>query len=240
MKYYKLLKEFIKTIAIFSMVAAFVAVPAFSFAQVYTTASGSVGTATMLSSQLDFGARGTNVTNLQIFLAGNASWYPEGLVTGYFGPLTKAAVIRFQLANGLPGVGRVGPLTLAKINAIISGGVSVGPDFMAPNIYSVNVATYSSSSSQPASGSAIITWLTSENTTGKVFYSTSPLAETEALSVRTEPVISGSLAQDTNLNTTKSVTLSNLAAGTIYYYVIMSDDASGNVSVTNQNTFIAR
>jgi len=73
------------------------------------------------------GMRGTKVTCLQEFLkAEGADVYPEGLVTGYFGPLTNAAVIRFQekyaaeiLAPwGLTkGTGRVGPTTRAKINS---------------------------------------------------------------------------------------------------------------------------
>lgn len=36
--------------------------------------------------------------------------------TGYFGGLTKAAVIAFQAANGVPQTGYVGPLTRAKLN----------------------------------------------------------------------------------------------------------------------------
>lgn len=55
--------------------------------------------------------------------------YPQGLVTGYFGPLTQAAVIRFQerfaeeilkpldLQNG---TGFVGPSTRDKINQLIT------------------------------------------------------------------------------------------------------------------------
>jgi peptidoglycan hydrolase-like protein with peptidoglycan-binding domain len=45
--------------------------------------------------------------------------YPERLVTGYFGNLTKSAVSRFQELNGLAAVGRVGPLTLKKLNELL-------------------------------------------------------------------------------------------------------------------------
>ncbi len=38
--------------------------------------------------------------------------------TGYFGALTRAAVIEYQRENGLPTTGFVGPLTLSKLNAI--------------------------------------------------------------------------------------------------------------------------
>ncbi|MFA5778204.1 MAG: immunoglobulin-like domain-containing protein [Candidatus Paceibacterota bacterium] len=55
------------------------------------------------------------VKELQKFL--NAAPYNSGLVVdGKFGPLTKAAVIKFQLANGLVGDGKVGPLTRAVLN----------------------------------------------------------------------------------------------------------------------------
>ena len=36
--------------------------------------------------------------------------------TGYFGPITLAAVKAFQTANGIPATGFVGPLTLAALN----------------------------------------------------------------------------------------------------------------------------
>ena len=54
--------------------------------------AGSASALTMITAHLDFGATGGNVTSLQQFLAADASIYPEGLVTGYFGSLTRAAV----------------------------------------------------------------------------------------------------------------------------------------------------
>src|SRR3989344_2638261 len=71
-----------------------------------------------LTGQLDYGQTSTNVTNLQVFLASSPTIYPQGLVTGYFGPLTKSAVMNFQSAYGISQVGRVGPQTLTKINSL--------------------------------------------------------------------------------------------------------------------------
>ena len=57
---------------------------------------------------------GAEVMELQKFL--NAEGFGPLVVDGKFGPLTKAAVIKFQLANGLVGDGVVGPLTIAALN----------------------------------------------------------------------------------------------------------------------------
>ena len=81
------------------------------------------------SRNLFFGDRdGKRVRCLQAFLKSQGpEIYPQGLVTGYFGPLTRAAVARFQekyadeiLAPlGLEsGTGVFGPLTRAKANEI--------------------------------------------------------------------------------------------------------------------------
>ena len=74
------------------------------------------------------GSTGEDVKRLQEFLnsqgATVASAGPFGWFGDYvFGPATKAAVVKFQLANGaISGywlrAGRVGPLTMAKINAV--------------------------------------------------------------------------------------------------------------------------
>ncbi|MEK7136402.1 MAG: peptidoglycan-binding domain-containing protein [Patescibacteria group bacterium] len=83
------------------------------------------------------GSTGEDVKRLQQFLnsqgATVASAGPgsAGLETMFFGPATKAAVVKFQLANGVIqaatdlGAGRVGPLTMAKINALLGASATV-------------------------------------------------------------------------------------------------------------------
>lgn len=71
------------------------------------------------SRDLSVGARGSDVRELQSLLAGDSALYPEGVVSGYFGILTKAAVIRFQKRHGItPSAGFVGPRTRAKLDEL--------------------------------------------------------------------------------------------------------------------------
>ncbi|MBU4466728.1 peptidoglycan-binding protein, partial [Patescibacteria group bacterium] len=72
---------------------------------------GSFGT------NLYFGLRGANVVALQNFLIGKGH-LAAGLNTGWFGPLTKAAVMAYQTAKSItPVAGYFGPLTRAAANA---------------------------------------------------------------------------------------------------------------------------
>ena len=69
------------------------------------------------------GSRHKEVTALQQFLAQGKTLYPEGSVTGYFGPATDAALKRFQVRYGIAspsdeGYGLVGPKTRAKLNSL--------------------------------------------------------------------------------------------------------------------------
>ena len=67
------------------------------------------------TSLLQQGMRGAAVTALQNRLT-SAGVY-SGPITGYFGALTKAAVIAYQKAHALSQVGFIGPLTRASLNA---------------------------------------------------------------------------------------------------------------------------
>ena len=74
---------------------------------------------------LRIGASGDQVKSLQEFLAQFPGIYPEGMATGYFGPLTKNAVMRFQQKEDLPVTGVVGSATRAVLNEyIITGTLS--------------------------------------------------------------------------------------------------------------------
>lgn len=53
------------------------------------------------------GARGPEVEDLQNILKTDPSIYPEGLVTGYYGPLTKKAIQKLQRKFNLPQTGEV-------------------------------------------------------------------------------------------------------------------------------------
>ena len=77
---------------------------------------------------LSAGSTGNDVTALQNFLKSQGTEiYPEGLVTGYFGPLTKSAIQKFQAKYDIvssgdevtTGYGFVGPKTRAKINELL-------------------------------------------------------------------------------------------------------------------------
>ena len=68
-------------------------------------------TAFEIAAGLKQGTEGDQVKVLQTLLALDASIYPEGKVTGFFGPSTRKALERFQRKNGLSAVGVVGPKT---------------------------------------------------------------------------------------------------------------------------------
>jgi len=64
------------------------------------------------------GATGDDVKQLQEFLKTFTGAYPDGSITGYFGPRTEAAVKKFQEQNGIASVGVVGPKTQEKLNVL--------------------------------------------------------------------------------------------------------------------------
>ena len=215
------MKNFSRSLAISAVglaLTAAVALPAFAQGVVFTT-------------QMQVGSRGAQVTALQQYLASDATIYPSGLVTGYFGGLTKQAVLNFQVRYGISAVGRVGPITLAKLNEL-SGGV-IGADLSAPTMTNVSVSTVNP-------GIATFSFNTDENASAKVFLSSSPLVMAEAEANFTEPYISGQVYANATRSTSQSVNVSGLVVGNTYYYVVLAKDAAGNVSVTRQASFIAR
>ena len=67
------------------------------------------------------GLSGEQVRLLQEMLARDPAVYPEGRITGYYGPLTTEAVKRFQVKYGIDATGIAGPATRAKLNELFGG-----------------------------------------------------------------------------------------------------------------------
>jgi peptidoglycan hydrolase-like protein with peptidoglycan-binding domain len=195
--------------------------------------------AATIDTQLDFGSTGQEVRDLQTYLSTDVSVYPSGLVTGYFGSLTRAGVQRFQTVQGIvssgtpetTGYGRVGPTTMARLNALMSGATgNQSTLFTVPVLSGVSL--------QRTQTSATFSWSTNEPTRGQIYWSTSPIRADEATGPGQTPYVSGTLALDPNgLQTSHSVTVSNLQPGTLYNYFVRSIDASGDMSVILPSTF---
>lgn len=187
--------------------------------------------AALLTQELEMGMENADVTSLQDFLSTNKTIYPEAISSGYFGTLTEAAVSRYQLGNGISVVGRVGPITLANMNAQMGSGASIvlmsytnttTGDVYAPIIYPESVFV--------SSNTITFNWATSESAVSRVLYGTSwPFLYATAPSVSTN-----TFGQTTN------ITLTGLSSKTTYYYVLESRDSSGNVMLKSVQTVVTQ
>lgn len=82
---------------------------------------------TAFAKTLRLGTRDEEVSRLQEFLSTLPGIYPERIVSGYFGPLTEAALRRFQAQNSIEAVGIVGPKTRAKLNELAAAAAKPPP-----------------------------------------------------------------------------------------------------------------
>lgn len=214
--------KMVKTSALFMLGAIAIALfLSFVFYPLFTNAA-------TLNRQLEIGMSGADVGILQTYLSKDINVYPAGLVTSYFGPLTKEAVSVFQTNNGISSVGRVGPITLVAINSKLNDSTT-GSNRTSPLIRSVNINTTDSG--------AKISWNTTESASAIVYYDTRPITMTEA-SPFTDIKISGiPILTNTSLSFSHNIELSGLASDTKYYYALYVRDGFGNVSVTWPSNF---
>ena len=71
------------------------------------------------SANLTVGSKGADVTALQSFL--NSKGFLSVAPTGFFGPLTKAALAKYQASVGIsPASGFFGPITRANLNSMVA------------------------------------------------------------------------------------------------------------------------
>lgn len=183
--------------------------------------------------QLEVGSRGADVSTLQSFLSTDASIYPSGLVTGYFGSLTRGGVMRFQARNGISQVGRVGPQTLAVINSQMGGGASNAPFVEA-------APAFTSLSSVSVNGlTGQVSLSTNVATRAVLYYSPSPIVAFESTGASPVTVTVGGEAvrANTNLQTSHTIATDTLLPNTTYYSMIVVTDSNGVVSVIKPATF---
>ena len=132
-------------------------------AQLAATSGGSsVATGYTFNANLTVGSRGTDVMNLQKVLNMSADTRVSasgagspGMESTYFGPATRAAVIKFQIKNGItPAVGYVGAITRAKLNSMNT--VVVTPTTpTTPGGLTVSAGSQPSNSLAPTSASRV-------------------------------------------------------------------------------------
>ncbi len=92
--------------------------------QLSSLQGGSVSTGTTFTMDLTIGSTGAQVSALQQLLVSQGYLtMPAGVSMGYFGALTKSAVMKWQAAVGLPSTGFFGPMSRTKVNA--SGSTTV-------------------------------------------------------------------------------------------------------------------
>lgn len=78
--------------------------------------------------------------------------YFNGPITGYYGPLTKTAVIWFQKNNGLNAEGYLGPLTLAKMGISANTGSTNNSN----DLWLLAKIVYSEARGEPYSGQVAV------------------------------------------------------------------------------------
>ncbi len=78
------------------------------------------GTTSILTDDLSYGVTNASIEKIQKLMATDSEIYPDGTISGFFGPKTQDALRRFQVRFGLDPVGVVGPSTKAIFEAFMA------------------------------------------------------------------------------------------------------------------------
>lgn len=223
-----------------------------------------IKTTLQLTRQLQEGMTGDDVRLLQEILATDPDIYPEGLKTGYFGPLTKNAVKRFQKIAGLDQVGQVGPQTLAKINELLTEGAGqsgkVPPGLLiAPGIrkkVGLDILNPLPGQILPPGIAKKITEATTEDitvpvisdvtvvditpTSAKITWTTNKETDSKVWYGTATPLVvddTTASVSSADLVLEHEIILSSLSQLTAYYFIVSSTDNSDNNNISEELTF---
>jgi hypothetical protein len=225
-----------------------------------------IRTTLRLLRQLREGMTGEDVELLQEILATDPDVYPEGLVTGYFGPLTRNAVKRFQKIAGLDQIGVVGPQTLSRLNQLLTEGAGksgkVPPGLLiAPGIRKkVDLEILEALPGQilpPGIAKKITGWSPGEEdvtppvisdvavadittTSAKITWTTDEEADSKVWYDTTTPLVVTSttpVESSADLVLDHEIVLSGLTPETDYYFIVNSTDEEDNNEISGEETF---
>ncbi len=187
---------------------------------------------------------GGQVTYLQKFLAADSLIYPEGLVTGYFGPATEKAVQRWQGRNGVvtagtpstTGFGLVGSLTRDAIKKLCTGvgAVTTPPPstVIAPSLNSAwaTIDSFTADSlapTIPGSASGVVSVTLSLVNNGVVAYTSGPLMVTNG---KWSHTVTSALAEGTYVMHVRGPDNKLLASGSLVMYSSLVQPPSVTIS----------
>jgi len=211
------------------------------------------------------GMSGEDVEMLQEILATDPDVYPEGLVTGYFGPLTRNAVKRFQKIAGIEQVGVVGPKTSARINELLEEGAGQSGKVPPGLLIAPGIRKKLDFTPQPLPGQELppgIAKKLGEYTPGEditppvisdvsatditatsaaITWTTDEEADSRVWYGTTSPLV---VVTDSTLNAVSTdfvldhyITLSELIPDTVYYFIVNSTDEAGNNEISEEEEF---
>lgn len=225
-----------------------------------------IQTTIALARDLKEGMSSEDVKALQELLAADREIYPEGIVSGYFGPLTAKAVRKFQMKHGIEAVGMVGPKTRAKLNMLAGDtefackawGHLIAPGYL-KKVGNATVDLSKCSKVPPGItknlGRATTTATTTDtrapriadlahsaiaSTTAQITWRTNEQASAAVWYSIDSDVVDGAdleIESRSSLLTSHTIDLTALTAGTKYYYLAVAKDAAGNTATSTIANF---
>ena len=196
--------------------------------------------AATFSGYLSVGSSGSEVSALQSWLTSQGFLtIPAGVSMGYFGSLTKAAVVAYQTSVGLPSTGYVGPLTIAKLNAGATGSTAMttGSSFACPTGWTCTAPAITGGTTVTTTTGSTQTGITTPGVQGIISVTQGPVSTSVAnagqsnvpiLDVRVQAQYSDVSVQSVQLDLGSSTSLYNF----VYSSISLVNPATGAVLTT--------